>query len=254
MANHDVAIISGAASGIGRATAVQMAARGVKVVIGTFPGDPHDPMQTQSLVAAQGGQSVVHEVDVRDSGQVDAFAQRAIDEFGSLSIAVANAGILRNAALADLTDAAWDDMLQVDLTGVLRTFRSASKVMNSSGSMIAVSSIAGAVYGWPEHAHYTTAKAGLLGLVRSLAIELAPRGITVNSVVPGIIESPQSLDPVNSLGPEGLKMIAGSIPAGRVGTPDDVASLIDFLASSKASYISGQAIIVDGAYTVRLPV
>jgi 3-oxoacyl-[acyl-carrier protein] reductase len=254
MANHDVAIISGAASGIGRATAVQMAARGVKVVIGTYPGDPHDPMQTQSLVAAQGGQSVVHEVDVRDSGQVDAFAQRAIDEFGNLTIAVANAGILRNAALADLTDAAWDDMLQVDLTGVLRTFRSASKVMNSSGSMVAVSSIAGAVYGWPEHAHYTTAKAGLLGLVRSLAIELAPRGITVNSVVPGIIESPQSLDPVNSLGPEGLKMIAGSIPAGRVGTPDDVASLIDFLASSKASYISGQAIIVDGAYTVRLPV
>jgi 3-oxoacyl-[acyl-carrier protein] reductase len=254
MTNHDVAIISGAASGIGRATAVQMAARGVKVVIGTFPGDPHDPMQTQSLVAAQGGESVVHEVDVRDSGQVDAFAQRAIDEFGNLTIAVANAGILRNAALADLTDAAWDDMLQVDLTGVLRTFRSASKVMKSSGSMVAVSSIAGAVYGWPEHAHYTTAKAGLLGLVRSLAIELAPRGITVNSVVPGIIESPQSLDPVNSLGPEGLKMIAGSIPAGRVGTPDDVASLIDFLSSPKASYISGQAIIVDGAYTVRLPV
>ena len=254
MTNHDVAIISGAASGIGRATAVQMAARGVKVVIGTFPGDPHDPMQTQSLVAAQGGESVVHEVDVRDSVQVDAFAQRAIDEFGNLTIAVANAGILRNAALADLTDAAWDDMLQVDLTGVLRTFRSASKVMKSSGSMVAVSSIAGAVYGWPEHAHYTTANAGLLGLVRSLAIELAPRGITVNSVVPGIIESPQSLDPVNSLGPEGLKMIAGSIPAGRVGTPDDVASLIDFLSSPKASYISGQAIIVDGAYTVRLPV
>ena len=254
MSNNDVAIISGAASGIGRATAVQMAARGVKVVIGTFPGDPHDPTETQSLIAAQGGQCVIHEVDVRNSAQVDAFAQRAFDEFGNLTIAVANAGILRNAALADLTDEAWDDMLQVDLTGVLRTFRAASKVMNSSGSMIAVSSIAGAVYGWPEHAHYTTAKAGLLGLVRSLAIELAPRGITVNSVVPGIIESPQSLDPVNSLGPEGLKMISGSIPAGRVGTPDDVASLIDFLSSSKATYISGQAIIVDGAYTVRLPV
>ena len=254
MSNNDVAIISGAASGIGRATAVQMAARGVKVVIGTFPGDPHDPTETQSLIAAQGGQCVIHEVDVRNSAQVDAFAQRAIDEFGNLTIAVANAVILRNAALADLTDEAWDDMLQVDLTGVLRTFRAASKVMNSSGSMIAVSSIAGAVYGWPEHAHYTTAKAGLLGLVRSLAIELAPRGITVNSVVPGIIESPQSLDPVNSLGPEGLKMISGSIPAGRVGTPDDVASLIDFLSSSKATYISGQAIIVDGAYTVRLPV
>lgn len=254
MSNNDVAIISGAASGIGRATAVQMAARGVKVVIGTFPGDPHDPTETQSLIAAQGGQCVIHEVDVRNSAQVDAFAQRAIDEYGNLTIAVANAGILRNAALADLTDEAWDDMLQVDLTGVLRTFRAASKAMNSSGSMIAVSSIAGAVYGWPEHAHYTTAKAGLLGLVRSLAIELAPRGITVNSVVPGIIESPQSLDPVNSLGPEGLKMISGSIPAGRVGTPDDVASLIDFLSSSKATYISGQAIIVDGAYTVRLPV
>ena len=254
MANSDVAIISGASSGIGQATAVALAARGVRVVIGTFPGDPHDPTQTQSLISASGGQCVIHEVDVRDSNQVDEFANRAISEYGQLDIAIANAGILRNATLADMSDALWDDMLQVDLTGVLRTFRSASKVMKSSGHLVAVSSIAGAVYGWPDHAHYATAKAGLLGLVRSLAVELAPRGITVNSVVPGIIESPQSLDPVNSLGPEGLRIIAGSIPAGRVGTPADVASLIDFRASAKASYISGQAIIVDGAYTVRLPV
>ena len=119
--------------------------------------------------------------------------------------------------------------------------------------MVAVSSIAGAVYGWPDHAHYATAKAGLVGLVRSLAVELAP-DITINTVVPGIIETPQSLDPVNSLGPEGLKAIAASIPAGRVGAPEDIAALISFLTSPDASYITGQAIVVDGGYTVRLPV
>lgn len=108
------------------------------------------------------------------------------------------------------------------------------------------------MYGWSEHAHYATAKAGLIGLVRSLAVELGPRGIRANTVIPGLIESPQSLDAVNSLGPDGLRAAGDYIPWGRVGRPDEVAAVINFLLSDDASYVSGQAITVDGALTVAM--
>jgi 3-oxoacyl-[acyl-carrier protein] reductase len=168
-------------------------------------------------------------------------------------VAVANAGVLRKAALAQLTDDAWDDMLQVDLTGVLRTFRSAAGRMGGDGAMVAVSSIAGGVYGWGEHAHYAAAKAGVVGLCRSLAVELASRRIRVNAVIPGLIVTPQSSDPVNSLGPEGLDRAGANIPWGRVGQPEEVASVIRFLTSDDAGYVTGQAVVVDGGLTVRMP-
>jgi 3-oxoacyl-[acyl-carrier protein] reductase len=253
MTEGRVAVVSGAASGIGRALAVAYAATGVRTVIGTFPGDPHDPGETARLVHAVGGECVVHEVDVRDSKQVDAFAQRALDEWGRLDIAVANAGVLRRAALADLDDDAWDDLLQVDLTGVLRVFRSAATRMAGPGAMVAVSSIAGGVYGWGDHAHYGAAKAGVLGLVRSVAVELAPRGIRVNTVIPGYVVTPQSLDPVNSLGPDGLERAGKDIPLGRAAEPSELAAVIRFLTSDDASYITGQSIVADGGLTVRMP-
>ena len=253
MAGERVAIISGAASGIGRAVAVAYAATGVRSVIGTFPGDPHDPEQTAAQVRAAGGECVVHEVDVRDSKQVDAFAERALERWGRLDIAVANAGVLRKAALGELDDDAWDDLLQVDLTGVLRVLRSAAARMAGPGAMVAVSSIAGGVYGWGEHAHYGAAKAGVLGLVRSVAVELAPRGIRVNTVIPGYVVTPQSLDPVNSLGPDGLERAGKDIPLGRAAQPEELASVIRFLTSDEASYVTGQQIVVDGGLTVRMP-
>ncbi|WP_445156068.1 SDR family NAD(P)-dependent oxidoreductase [Arthrobacter sp. Hor0625] len=247
-----VAVITGAASGIGRALAVHYAGRGVHSVIGTFPGDPHDPEETLRQVKDAGGQAVIHEVDVRSTPSVDAFAQRAVDEYGRLDYAVANAGILRNSPLGEMTDDRWEDMLDVDLTGVLRTLRAGSTRMADGGAMVAVSSIAGGVYGWEEHAHYAAAKAGVLGLVRSVAAELGPRGIRANAVIPGLIETPQSLDPVNSLGPEGLQRAGRDIPWGRVGRPEEVASVIGFLTSDAAAYVTGQSLIVDGGLTIKM--
>ncbi|WP_104196000.1 SDR family NAD(P)-dependent oxidoreductase [Cryobacterium sp. M15] len=252
MSEARVAIITGAASGIGRALAVHYAGEGVRSVIGTFPGDPHDPQETLRLVRDAGGEAVVHEVDVRSTASVDAFAQRAVDEYGRLDYAVANAGILRHSSLADMTDARWTDMLDVDLTGVLRTLRAGAEHMTEGGAMVAVSSIAGAVYGWEGHAHYAAAKAGVLGLIRSVAVELGPQGIRANAVIPGLIETPQSLDPVNSLGPDGLARAGKDIPWGRVGTPAEVASVIAFLTSSQAGYVTGQSLIVDGGLTVKM--
>ena len=248
-----VAVISGGASGIGRALAVAYARAGAHSVVGYYPADPHDAGDTVAAVEAAGGRCVAVELDVRSHEQTERFAQAAVDAFGRLDIAVAAAGVLRRQALAEMTDGAWDDMLAVDLGGVLRIFRSCAARMAQGGAMAATSSIAGGVYGWEEHSHYAAAKAGVLGLCRSLAVELAPRGIRVNAVIPGLIESPQSLDEVNSLGPQGLREAGNIIPAGRVGTVDEAARVIRFLTSDDAAYVTGQSVIVDGGLTIRWP-
>ncbi len=252
MTEFEAAIITGAASGIGRALAIHYATRNVRTVIGTFPGDPHDPEQTLRQVKDAGGDAVIHEVDVRSTASVDAFARRAIEEYGRLDYAVANAGILRNSALDELSDERWHDMLDVDLTGVLRTLRAGADHISDGGAMVAVSSIAGGVYGWAEHAHYAAAKAGVLGLVRSVAVELGARQIRANTVIPGLIETPQSLDPVNSIGKAGLERASQDIPLGYPGKPENVATVIGFLTSPASKYVTGQELIVDGGLTVRM--
>jgi 3-oxoacyl-[acyl-carrier protein] reductase len=248
-----VAVISGGASGIGRALAVAYARAGAHTVVGFFPGDPHDVGETVAAVESENGRCEAVELDVRSFEQTERIAQAALDTFGRLDIAVAAAGILRRQSIADMTDSAWDDMMAVDLSGVMRVFRSCAARMNRAGAMVATSSIAGGVYGWEDHSHYAAAKAGVLGLCRSLAVELAPRGIRVNAVIPGLIESPQSLDSVNSLGPAGLREAGKIIPTGRVGTVDEAARAIRFLTSDDAAYVTGQSLVVDGGLTVRWP-
>lgn len=249
-----VAVVTGAASGIGRATAIALAEAGARVVIGTYEGDPHDADEVAARITDRGGDCLVINADVRNARAVDAMFDRAVDEWGRVDIAVANAGALRRDALSDLDDDVWDEVLDVDLTGVLRTCRSAAAHMGQGASIVAVSSIAGAVFGWAEHAHYAAAKASIVGLARSLAAELGPEDIRVNIVLPGLIETPQSSDAEASLGQEGLRAAAAGVPLRRIGRATEVASLIRYLASDEASYISGEAIVVDGGLSSRLKV
>jgi 3-oxoacyl-[acyl-carrier protein] reductase len=247
-----VAVVTGATSGIGQATAVALAESGAKVVVGTFSGDLHDARVTEALVEQVGGEAIVVNADVRSTEQVDGLCQGAVDHFGRLDIAVANAAVLRRDPLGQLSDEAWSAVLDVNLGGVVRVCRAAASAFTSAGAIVAVGSIAGGVFGWAEHAHYASAKAGILGLTSSLAAELGPRGIRVNAVLPGLIETPQSLDPVASIGAEGLAAAAGSVPLRRVGHATEIASAIRFLVSDEAAYITGQSIIVDGGISSSL--
>lgn len=248
-----VAAISGAASGIGLALATLYAQRGVRVIAGYYPADPHDPAVAAAQVEAAGGDAIWLPLDVAATESVDGFIAQGIAHFGRLDYVIANAGILRRAPIAEMTDARWDDMLNVDLTGVMRCFRAAAPHLGAGASLVAVSSIAGGVYGWQDHAHYAAAKAAVPGICRSLAVELAPQGVRCNAIIPGLIETPQSLDEQNSLGAEGLAKAAKAIPLNRVGRPEEIAKVIAFLTSEESSYLTGQSLIVDGGLTVRWP-
>ena len=249
-----VALVTGAASGIGAATAKVFANAGADIAAGWYPPDPHDVEPTRRAVEASGRRCLAVEVDVSDTDSVSGFVSRTIAELGRLDVVVANAAVARDVSTAELDDDQWSGLLDVDLGGVFRSFRAAIPHMIDAGwgRLLATSSIAGAHQGWARHAHYTTAKAGIVGLVRTLAVELGPHGITANAIAPGVIETPQSLDPVNSLGPEGVRDFAARVPVRRNGQPEDIAHTFLFLASEEASFLTGQVLLVDGGVSLSL--
>ncbi|MGH7486030.1 MAG: SDR family NAD(P)-dependent oxidoreductase [bacterium] len=243
-----VALVTGAASGIGLATARMLAHAGADIACGWYSGDPHNVDETLEAVERQGRRAIGIEADVSapDSGEVLVRATRK--EFSRLDIVVANAGIARIAPFVDLTEERWRQVIEVNLGGTYRCFRAALPTMAAAGwgRLLATSSTTGALQGWPNHVHYAVSKAGIVGLVRALAVEVGLSGVTVNAVAPGVIETHQSADPINSLGPDGLAANHRLVPLGRNGTADEIAAVFAFLASPAASYLTGQTLIVDG--------
>ena len=243
-------LITGAGIGIGAATARAFANAGSRVIVTDVLNE--EGRSVASGIESGGGEAEYQHLDVTDTEEVDSVMSGVQDRYGPLHTVVANAGIAHRIPLTELTDEKWDHTHDVDLKGVMRVCRAAAPAMREAGrgSMIAVSSIMGVAYGWDEHVQYSAAKAGVVGFVRGLAVELSRDGVRVNGIAPGYIRTAQALSEEHSLGPEGLEQAAEFIPMGRVGEPDDIADVIVFLASEAARYITGQVLVVDGGLLV----
>jgi 3-oxoacyl-[acyl-carrier protein] reductase len=243
-------LITGAGIGIGAATARALANAGCRVIVTDVLEE--EGRSVASGIESGGGEAEYQHLDVTDTEEVGSVVSGVQDRYGPLHTVVANAGIAHRIPLTELTDEKWDHTHDVDLKGVMRVCRAAAPAMREAGrgSMIAVSSIMGVAYGWDEHVQYSAAKAGVVGFVRGLAVELARDGVRVNGIAPGYIRTAQALSEEHSLGPEGLEQAAEFIPMGRVGEPDDIADVIVFLASEAARYITGQVLVVDGGLLV----
>jgi 3-oxoacyl-[acyl-carrier protein] reductase len=243
------AVITGAASGIGAATAGVFAAAGANLALAWYPPDGHDIELVVAAVRSHGPDPLAVEVDVREADDVAHLIQQASATFGTVDIVVGNAGIARIEPEPELVDIAdWNKVLDINLTGIWRCFQQAIPLMRRQGygRLLATASVSGTVQAWPRHTSYAASKAGIVAMTETLAVELGPYGITVNAVAPGLISSPQSLDETNSLGKDGLLTEVAAIPVRRVGTGEDVAAALLFLASSEAGYVNGHVLVADG--------
>lgn len=243
-------LITGAGIGIGRATAKAFAKVGYSVVATDVL--EKEGMRVVDEIARGGGKAEFHKLDVRSTEAADAVVAAAEKKYGGIDAIVANAGIAHRVPLAKLDDEKWDHTLEIDLKGVFRVVRPAVAGMRArkAGAIVCLSSIMGVAYGWDEHVHYSSAKAGVVGLVRGLAVELAKDGVRVNGVAPGYIRTAQLLSEEHSLGPKGAEAAGAFIPMGRIGEPEEIADVIVFLASDGARYMTGQVVVVDGGLLV----
>jgi len=243
-------LITGAGIGIGRATAKAFGKAGYHVVATDIL--EKEGAAVAAEIAADGGQAEFLKLDVRSSADADALVAAIEKKHGGIDVIVANAGIAHKVALDQLTDEKWDHTFEIDLKGVFRVVRPALAGMKARkrGAIVALSSIMGVAYGWDEHVAYSSAKAGVVGLVRALAVELARHGVRVNGVAPGYIRTAQLLSEEHSLGPAGAEKAGAFIPMGRIGEPEEIADVILFLASQSARYMTGQVVVVDGGLLV----
>ena len=231
----EIALVTGASRGIGRAIAERLAQDGAKV-FGTATSDAGADAITQAL-ASFGGQG--RKLDVRDAAAIEAL----IAEIGNVSILVNNAGVTRDTLLVRMKDEDWAAVIDTDLSSVFRLSKAVLRGMMKArhGRIISVGSVVGAM-GNPGQANYCAAKAGLVGFSKSLAREIGSRGITVNVVAPGFIETDMTKD----LGEEARKTLLGQIPAQRLGQPADIAAAVAYLASREAGYVTGATLDVNG--------
>ena len=240
-----VALITGASSGIGAATALLFAELGAKVAIGYY-SNSDGAAQVQRRIADAGGKAIVIRADMRKNCEIQSLVKDATEQLGPIDILVNNAGsLLRRMTVVELDETTWNEIFNLNLTSVALCSHAvtSSMIERKRGAIINLVSIAGRTGGGPGAGPYSAAKGGLITYTKSLAKELAPHGVRVNAVSPGVIDTP--FHEVFST-PEMMRSFVASIPLGRVGTASECAKVIAFLASDAASYVVGETIEVNG--------
>ena len=243
-------LVTGGGIGIDRAAALAFARAGHHVVV-------TDILEAEGAavvaeIRAAGGSAAFIAMDVRSTARVDEVIAAVNAEHRAIDALVLNAGIAHKVPLEALDDARWDHTVDIDLKGMFRVARAALPAMRHrrAGAVVCLTSLMGLAWGWREHVHDSAAKAGVIGLVRGLAAEVAADGVRVNAVSPGYVRTAQLLSEEHSLGVIGAEQAGARVPLGRIGEPEDIAEVILFLASASARYITGQVIVADGGLAI----
>ena len=247
MQDKRIALVTGAGRGIGRAIAVELARQGCAVAV-NYSRSADAAEEAVREIQAFGGEAAAFKANVADAAEVKNMFKEISETFGSVGILVCSAGITKDNLLIRMKDAEWSDVIDTDLNALFYCAKEAVRPMlkNKWGRVIAVSSING-LRGSAGQCNYAAAKAGMTGFIKSLAREVGAKGITANVIAPGFIET----DMTAVLPEEARAKFIESIPAGRPGTPQEIADIAAFLASDRAAYIQGQVIAVDGGITMQ---
>lgn len=246
MSERKTAIVTGASRGIGRAAAVRLAKMGMDIVF-TYNSGVEAAEETKALCMAEGAKVLAVQADVSKSESCEKLVEQAVEFGGRVDVLVNNAGITRDGLIIRMTDEQFDAVIDTNLKGAFYMMRAVSKQMmrQRGGRIINISSVVG-VMGNAGQVNYAASKAGVIGMTKSLARELASRKVTVNAIAPGMIET----DMTSVMSDQAKEAMRAAIPAGEMGKPEDIAGTIAFLAGEDGRYITGQVICVDGGMTI----